>query len=268
MTYSFQTIHTAVLPVMTEAGGYLRQLFQENLSLETKGGIQLSTAVVTRADREIENLIKAKLTELFPKIGFIGEESPLEEIQEYNWILDPIDGTLNFGSHLPLYGISLALWKDNEPLYAIIAFPELDEIVWAGKGKGLFLNGTRVRVDHFPTEKPTVLYSHVGADKDKLKILGGMIKNGFSLPRYFASTVFSGASIALRKAHAIICLNNGLWDIAAVYLCIQEAGLTCAWLSTKPQLKKKYQLKEYRWSLIMGDKKTVTQLKKVIKPLL
>ena len=128
----------------------INRLLVKKFSLPKKvsykaGGIDhLGTSVVTETDPQVEKILKQKLTAILPGSGFIGEETPIE-VKDYNWIIDPIDGTLNFASQVPIFACSIALWHKNEPIYAHVSLPLTQKTIHALAGQGLWLNNQRVK---------------------------------------------------------------------------------------------------------------------------
>lgn len=115
---------------------------------ETKSG---EIDLVTETDQQIEKLLIDSLSKQFPDHKFIGEESVAEGSQCSltncpTWIIDPIDGTMNFVHSFPHSCISIALFVNQKPSIGIIYNPVLNQLFTARKGKGAFLNGERITV--------------------------------------------------------------------------------------------------------------------------
>ena len=92
---------------------------------------------VTRADREAEHLIRTSLGESFPDDAILGEEFGEQSGSTgFRWYLDPVDGTKSFIRGVPLWGTTIGLELDGQPAAGVVAFPALNEIVWAGSGLG------------------------------------------------------------------------------------------------------------------------------------
>jgi myo-inositol-1(or 4)-monophosphatase len=108
-----------------------------------KGGRDYATEV----DFAIERAVKEALAADAPRIPFLGEEEGGADLDaDTLWVLDPIDGTINFSHGSPLCGISLALVHGGRPILALVDLPFLGERFVAKEGGGTFLNGTRVEV--------------------------------------------------------------------------------------------------------------------------
>jgi len=102
---------------------------------------------VTIADREAERLIRERLRAAFPEDGIVGEElGEAPGSSGRRWLVDPIDGTKSFVRGVPLYAVLLALEEDGAISVGAAYFPALDEMVYAARGRGAYLNGRRIRV--------------------------------------------------------------------------------------------------------------------------
>ena len=141
---------SALLNVMTAAAQKAsRRLVRdfgevENLQVSKKGPADF----VSIADKKAEETLVKELTKARPDYGFVLEEG--DDIQgkdtSNTWVIDPLDGTTNFLHGIPHFAISIGLMRDNEPYAGVIYNPVVDEMFWAEKGQGAFLNGRRLRV--------------------------------------------------------------------------------------------------------------------------
>ena len=116
--------------------------FDENLRNDTikKGDFDF----VTKADLTISNYLKTRLKEEFSNIGFMSEEEESEILEESYWILDPIDGTTNFMYDLGFSAVSLGLCEKGEMTLGVIYIPYKNEMYYAKKNEGAFLNGVKI----------------------------------------------------------------------------------------------------------------------------
>ena len=116
----------------------------ENLQVSSKGPGDF----VTKADREAERLIREELMEGRPSYGWVGEESGMAAGQDptRRWIVDPLDGTTNFLHGLPHWAVSIALEHKGEIVSAVVFDAAKDELYWAEKGAGAWMNDRRLRV--------------------------------------------------------------------------------------------------------------------------
>ena len=141
---------SALLNVMTAAAtkaarGLVRDFGEiENHQVSKNGPADF----VTTADKKAEEVLVAGLTKARPRFGFLLEEGgKIEGADTSNrWIIDPLDGTTNFLHGIPHFSISIALERDGEPVAGVIYEPITDQMFWAEKGLGAYLNGRRIRV--------------------------------------------------------------------------------------------------------------------------
>ena len=126
-----------------------------DLCLELQGNLgdvkyKSAKDVVTIADVSSERLIVDGLREAFPTHSIRTEEAGVVEGSDprYRWIIDPVDGTVNFSRGIPLWGISIALHFEGKPLVAVVNLPKLGEMYTAVKGGGAFMNGRPIHVSN------------------------------------------------------------------------------------------------------------------------
>ena len=131
------------LSLADESRRILLSHFGSNLQVEWKG----DNTPVTRADREVEEVLRGRLAKTTPGYGIIGEEfGPEPGSIDREWVLDPIDGTKAFIHHVPLFGTLIALLEKGEPILGIIDLPVLGQRVYATRGGGCFHNEKKCRV--------------------------------------------------------------------------------------------------------------------------
>ena len=142
--------------IAREAGQFLKHFSDHHrLAVERKGS---DFDFVTNADRESQRLIRERLREAWPDHRFVGEEDGLSDAEvakilysgEYCWVCDPLDGTVNYIHHLPLYAVSIGLVKDGAALAGAIYLPEADELFLAERGQGATLNGRPIHASACP----------------------------------------------------------------------------------------------------------------------
>ncbi len=113
--------------------------------------------IVTEVDRKCEEIIVNTLRELTPNWSILGEEGTNIKGNEYKWIIDPLDGTVNYSSGLPIFAVSFGLVKNNENILGLVHIPYLNETYWAIKDKGAYLNGKRIFVNTETDLKKSVI---------------------------------------------------------------------------------------------------------------
>ena len=228
------TLKTPIINIMTKAaykaGNILIKDFREveNLQVSKKG----IGDFVTSADLSSEKTIIKILQKGYPEIEITSEETNSEtNLNEHEkiWIIDPLDGTLNFLHGLPHFAISMALMVNEEIISGIIYDPIKDELFWAEKGIGAFLNGKRIRVSARSQLKDALVSTGIpwkgmeSSHKNYLKILENIMKSSSGIRRYGAAAL-DLAYVAAGRYDAFWEFNLKTWDIAAGALIVKEAG--------------------------------------------
>lgn len=124
-----------------EAGKFLKMNLGKVKNIERKREeINLVTEIDKGSEKKIIEFIKSK----FPNHGILAEESgETSKTSEYKWIIDPLDGTTNYTHSFPVFCVSIALEYKGEVIIGVVYDPNLDELFYAEKGKGAFLNGKK-----------------------------------------------------------------------------------------------------------------------------
>ena len=198
----------------------------ENLQVSSKGAGDF----VTRADREAERLIKEELRGARPTYGWLGEKTGAEagEDPTRRWIVDPLDGTTNFLHGLPHWAVSIALEHKGEIVAGVIFDAAKDELFWAEKGAGAWMNDQRLRVSGRSRMIEAIFATGVpfGAAKD----LPAFLKDTANLAPVCAGIRRWGAA-ALDLAYVAAGRFDGYWergiqpyDVAAGIILVREAG--------------------------------------------
>ena len=186
-------------------------LITENMEVFQKGENDL----VTNFDLMLEKYIISQIKENFPNFDIVSEEfNPSCKLTENCFIIDPIDGTINFANNYPLWAIQLACVKGGKTCAAVIYVPKLNELFYADEG-GAFLNGKKITVSNFPKEK--TICAHEGRDK----ILHN-IEISKSIPhiRSTGSSAISFAFTAAGRFGAHLFSKDSPWDfVPGIYIC-------------------------------------------------
>ena len=183
----------------------------ENLQVSKKG----PTDFVTNSDLKTEKTIIEELKKARPNFSIISEEdgSELNNDKDNTWIIDPIDGTTNFLHGIPHFAISIALKSKKEIVAGLIYDPIKDELFYAEKNNGVFLNNQRIRVS-----KRKDL-------NNCLFVTGGKEKKKIDLPtRKSGCAALDIAYVASGRYDGYFQDDLNLWDIAAGIIMIKEAG--------------------------------------------
>jgi len=181
---------------------------------------------VTIADRNAEMAVRKFLEVETPEFGLIGEEfGSTRPGSEYQWIVDPIDGTKSFVRGVPLFGTILALWHRNSPILGVIALPALNSVLHAAQGMGAWVDGVRVGVSSVDSlSKATVLSGTVNTMEQKGFGPGfTRLRQGAQLYRGWGDC-YGYYMVACGRAEIMVDPVVSIWDIAAMPIIFAEAG--------------------------------------------
>ena len=198
----------------------------ENLQVSSKGPGDF----VTSADKRTERILIEELQKAHPEYGIITEESGIinKNNTKNRWIIDPIDGTLNFMNGIPQFAISVGYEEENEIKCGVIFNPIMNEMFCAEKGNGAYLNNSRIRVSKKNKIKDALLVTGgpKGASKIKDKIFSEYINvsNNVSNVRKFGSAALDMAYVACGRFDGYWQRELNYWDIAAGIVILKEAG--------------------------------------------
>lgn len=173
------------------------------------------------ADIEAEKIIKKTIKEKFPDHSFLAEESNFENKKsDYIWVIDPLDSTLNYANKIPFFAISLAVLFKNEVIIAVVSAPLQNELFYAVKNKGAFLNKKRISVNKNKDKDNMFIVTN---PKNWLKINK---KINFSMTRYFGCSSLELAYVACGRFAARIKNSNKSdpFGTVAGKLLVEEAG--------------------------------------------
>jgi myo-inositol-1(or 4)-monophosphatase len=198
----------------------------ENLQVSSKGPGDF----VSSADKRTEKILIEELQKAHPEYGIITEESGYINKSNTNnrYIIDPIDGTLNFLNGIPQFAISIGYEENNEIKCGVIFNPIMNEMFCAEKGNGAYLNNSRIRVSKQKKIKNALIVTGgpKGASKIKDKIFSEYISvsKNVSNVRKFGSAALDIAYVACGRFDGYWQRELNYWDIAAGIIILKEAG--------------------------------------------
>ena len=199
---------------------------------------------VTKTDKKVEKIIIEELEKARPKYGFIAEESGEKKNEsEFNWVIDPIDGTSNFIHGIPHFAISIALEKNGEVISGIVCDPIKNETFYAEKGRGAYLNNRRIRVSSRKSLDEVIgLYGcppmiKIDGNKffDQIKKASSQIHK----LRNYGSAALDFTYVAAGRADFAWYDHLNYWDFAAGKIILLEAGGTITDFAGKSFIKQK-----------------------------
>ena len=216
----------AAIAAAQAAGRLLRERSGTAYQVRHKGPADL----VTEIDHQAQDLIASSLKRAFPKYGLVGEEgSELHNSDSPRWIVDPLDGTINYVRGYPFYAVSIALERGGELAVGVVYNPVLDELFVAEKGEGATLNGSPIHVSATTRLEESVLASGFPYDvwsndeDDNSREWRRFLKRTLSM-RCDASAAIDLCHVAAGRLDGHWEFELGPWDMAAGALMVEEAG--------------------------------------------
>ena len=185
--------------------------------------------LVTEIDRGSERLLHQVIQRHFPDHGFQGEERTRAHPESpFQWIVDPLDGTMNFVHGVPTFAVSIGLWHRHQPLVGVIHDPTRDETFTAIRGRGAWLNGRRMRVSPARQLATSLLSTGFSSKfrqdpKPYLRWFTAFQSRCHGVRR-MGSTAISLAYVACGRQEGFYEQDLWPWDIAAGLLLVREAG--------------------------------------------
>lgn len=220
---------SAALEIATTAGEEVLKFQKEGFFVKEKGHLDL----VTEADEAAERMIRTALLEKFPEDGFLGEEgTDIPGTSGLVWVVDPIDGTVNFSRGHSEYGISIGLrGADGHPELGVIRFPALGKTYWATRGGGAFCDGRQLqvsstdRLDRFLVHETDVCRTDSPATYQR-KILKAHLPLLEKVMRWRISgaAVHDLCLLAEGKIDVYLIDQFHEWDVLAGWAIVREAG--------------------------------------------
>lgn len=221
----FSKYTNTALAAATAGAEILRKYYGKKLDIKLKGKID----PVSQADRNSQKRIIQTIKDIFPDHGILAEEDGVNEInKEFCWIIDPLDGTVNFIHSLPIFCVSIALKYKNDIISGVIYSPMTNEVFVSEKSKGAFLNGKKIKVSSiYDTDSALAVTGFPYYVREKS---GRLIQNFENIMmitqgiRRLGSAAMDLAYVACGRFEFF--WEEGLkpWDIAAGALIVKESG--------------------------------------------
>jgi myo-inositol-1(or 4)-monophosphatase len=186
------------------------------------------TDIVTKSDLLAEKIIIDAIRAEYPDHGIISEESgAVNEGAEYVWVIDPIDGTMNYARGVVTFGVMLCLVRRGEVILSVINMPALKELYYAKAGKGAYLNGKRIRCSPETDIKKTYGVGSSSLRARNARFLKSLITAARDMQMLFGTFGAMSANtcvVASGRRDWIVALNGSIWDFAPATLILKEAG--------------------------------------------
>jgi len=221
----FSKYYTTALAAAKAGADVLMKYYGKTLNVEYKG----ITDPVSQADKNAQKAVIKAIKRVFPEHGILAEEDGVNEMgKDYCWIIDPLDGTVNFVHGLPAFCVSVGLKYKNEIIAGVIYSPVTKEIFSAEKGKGAYLNGEKIKVsktDKLIRSLAVTGFPYVleGRRARVFKNFENIVSTSQGIRR-LGSAALDMAYVACGRFEFFWEETLKPWDIAAGILIVKEAG--------------------------------------------
>ena len=220
--------------IAREAGLFLKRFSDSHhLQVENKGS---DFDFVTNADRESQAMIAARLRAAFPEHRFVGEEDGLPDAEvaarlsgnDYYWVCDPLDGTINYIHGLEMYAVSIGLVRGGSSVAGAIYLPATDELFCAARGQGAWMNGAPIRASACDSLRHAFVSIEMPVSdiRRRATFMGTITRVGMACSgmRMTGCACYSLAQVARGRMDAYMNLGLHAWDVAAAQVILEEAG--------------------------------------------
>ena len=212
----------AALDAAQAAAEVIRALYQRNLQVHTKA----DKSPVTEADVRSEEAIRTLLSQRFPSYGFYGEETGVENLNAENvWLVDPIDGTKSFVRECPFFSTQIALMRGGRFVLGVSMAPAYDEVAWAERGAGAFLNGKPIKASVVKALDAAIVSTgnlKTLTRSEAWNRLGQLIQSTNRIRGYGDFVHYH--LLARGALDVVIESDVNILDIAALTVIVEEAG--------------------------------------------
>lgn len=175
--------------------------------------------LVTNFDYEIENFMCREIKKYYPNFDIISEEfNSKKQLTQNCFVLDPIDGTVNFSHKFPLWGIQIACIKNGATCASMIYLPRLDEMYWADE-TGCYMNDKKLQVNNYPYDKSLISVE----GRNRLQIMASMSKFNRNVRGVYSSCV-SFSYVASGVFGGVVLTHDTVWDYIPGQYLVKQAG--------------------------------------------
>jgi myo-inositol-1(or 4)-monophosphatase len=226
---NLQQIEKEMMEISREVGEFIREegAAFDRSHIEQKDGFN---NLVSYVDKEAERKLVKALSKVVPQAGFITEEGTVEQSKqhEFNWIIDPLDGTTNFLHGLPIFAVSVGLSRGQDIIAGVVHHIVRNECFHAIEGAPAYCNDQEIRVSAISTLQESLLatgfpYYHSQNQDSYLDIIKDFLEKSHGIRR-LGSAAIDLAYVACGRLEGFFEYNLNAWDVAAGTLIVQQAG--------------------------------------------
>jgi len=217
---------TTLIKSVQAGAAQLQHFFNGNFTISNKEGMN---NLVTEADHAAEKAIIDVIQKDFPDHFILSEETgEIKTNSEFKWIIDPIDGTVNFANGIPLCCVSVALEKNGQMILGAVYNPLMNEFYFAQKGFGASLNDKKISVSQKTSVISSCLvtgfpYTYLDEPNGPIQVFEKLIRKGVPVRR-LGSAAIDLCWVAAGRFDGFYEHNLQAWDSAAGFLMVEEAG--------------------------------------------
>jgi myo-inositol-1(or 4)-monophosphatase len=219
-------IKTTLLNAIQAGAAQIQHFFNGPFKISNKEGIN---NLVTEADHAAEKAIIEVIQADYPEHFILSEETgELKTDSEYKWIIDPIDGTVNFANGIPLCCVSIGIEKEGQMVMGAVYNPFMNEMFFAQKGFGASLNDKKISVSNKTEVIKSCLvtgfpYTYLDAPNGPIQVFEKLVRKGIPVRR-LGSAAIDLCWVAAGRFDGFYEHNLQAWDSAAGFLMVEEAG--------------------------------------------
>lgn len=219
-------LKTTLLEAVQAGAAQLQHFFEGEFRISEKEGVN---NLVTEADHAAEKAIIEAILTRFPDHFILSEETgELATRSDTKWIIDPIDGTVNFANGIPICCVSIGVEKNGEMILGAVYNPFMNELFVAEKGAGATLNGKPIHVTTKSVLKKSCLvtgfpYQYIDTPNNPMEVVSKLIRAGIPVRR-LGSAAIDLCWVAAGRFDGFYEHHLEAWDSAAGFLVVQEAG--------------------------------------------
>lgn len=207
------------------SGNVLKEYYRNNYQINKKGTFDIVTEVDYKSEKKAIEIISQEYPDhsfLCEERGFFGNEN-----SKYKWVIDPLDGTINFSRHIPFCSVSIGLMKNDKSILSVVYNPIMEDLYHAEKGKGAYLNGKIIRISQNSNLQDSLIVADLTKDKERheefFDILSSLSKDVLGI-RLTQSTSINLAFTAEGRYDLFIKNKIDYYDISTGILICEEAG--------------------------------------------
>lgn len=229
-------LQTTLMNAAKAGAEQLQYYFDKNFNISNKEGVN---NLVTEADHAAEKAIIEIIKKEFPDHFILGEESgETAGSSEYKWIIDPLDGTVNFAHRIPICAVSIGVEHNGKMVMGAVYAPFINELFYAQQGQGAFLNDKQIRVSKETNIATSCLvtgfpYTYPKLHRGPLEIFSKLVTQGIPVRR-LGSAAIDLCWVAAGRFDGFWEFNLSPWDTAAGEIILKEAGGTITDFDNQP----------------------------------